>query len=139
MPYNRESYLRNFEKNKEKRNARTRAWFKKNKNYMNEYNAKHPGKVRAANLKRDFGITSEQYDEMLQTQNGLCAICLKPETAIHNFTKQIKNLAVDHDHVTGKVRGLLCQRCNHAIGLVDENPQTLRNATKYLEDSAGAI
>jgi len=54
-----------------------------------------------------YGISIEQYEEMLDKQNGLCAICKTPP--------QTKRLAVDHDHDTGEVRGLLCHRCNRAV------------------------
>lgn len=63
--------------------------------------------IRRARLKRLFGITWEQYDQMLSSQGGVCALCGDPPKG--------KRLAVDHDHKTGKVRGLLCSFCNHRI------------------------
>lgn len=70
-----------------------------------------------------YGITAEQYTSLVEQQNNQCAICGKnPETY----------LAVDHCHRTGKIRGLLCRRCNSAIGLFDENQTTIRNALQYL-------
>ena len=72
-----------------------------------------------------FGITLADYDKMLNNQNGVCAICGKV-----NLTR--RRLAVDHNHKTGKVRGLLCGKCNKAIGLFEDNPEILGKAIKYL-------
>jgi hypothetical protein len=81
-----------------------------------------------ANLKRMYGMTLDEYDQMLAAQSNGCAICGKsPE-------ENGKRLAVDHNHNTGEVRGLLCQGCNTALGLLNDNPATLRLATSYLEE-----
>lgn len=71
-------------------------------------------------------VTDEQYDALLVLQEGLCAICRKapPER---------RRLAVDHDHQTGTVRGLLCSRCNLGLGYFKDDPDHLRAATAYLE------
>lgn len=74
---------------------------------------------------RKFGITEDDYNEMFERQMGLCAICHKPEVDI--------KLAVDHCHETGKVRGLLCKRCNMAIGLLGDDPDTIISAALYLK------
>ena len=68
-------------------------------------------------LKRNYGMSITDYEILWNAQNGVCAICKQPETAIdpHN-PGNVRRLSVDHDHETGKVRGLLCQRCNVAIG-----------------------
>jgi hypothetical protein len=76
----------------------------------------------------DFGL--EQYKNLLQEQNEVCAICLNPNT---NGRKDSNNLYVDHDHNTGKVRGLLCSNCNRMLGMVGDNISTLTNAVKYLK------
>lgn len=65
--------------------------------------------VRKYNLKRNYDLTVEQYDQMYQDQNGVCAIC-------HEKCGSKFRLAVDHDHDTGKVRGLLCLSCNQKLG-----------------------
>lgn len=70
----------------------------------------------------------EDYLAMLERQGGVCAICHQPETE-----KRQRCLNVDHDHVTGKVRGLLCSNCNHALGQFDDNPETIRKAIAYLQ------
>jgi len=92
---------------------------------------------RSHYLRSTFGITVEQYDEMHETQNGLCLVCGEPETAVDNRNQnKIRRLAVDHCHTTGKVRGLLCQRCNMGIGYFRDNPVLLRAAADYAESHA---
>lgn len=78
-------------------------------------------------LKRNYGITSLEYDELLSQQDNSCAIC--QNSAIDNG----KRLAVDHCHVTGKVRGLLCHKCNNAIGLLYDSSKVLFRAFEYLK------
>ena len=80
-------------------------------------------------LRNTYGITADEYDRMLAAQGGVCAIC--GETAI--TTTFHKRLHVDHDHTTGVVRGILCQHCNRALGMMRENPGLLRAAADYLE------
>jgi hypothetical protein len=82
-------------------------------------------------IEKEFGITAEDYKSMLQGQNGVCAICKKPETATRLGT--IIKMPVDHCHKTGKVRGLLCDRCNKGLGQFLDDPDVLRSAAKYLE------
>lgn len=91
--------------------------------------------LRRGRLMREYGITQEQYDEMHERQNGLCAICGKPETA--TLKGRIKRLSVDHNHTTGEVRKLLCGRCNAAVGFVNEDLSILDKMRKYLEENYG--
>lgn len=74
-----------------------------------------------------YGLTEASYAELLVKQNGVCAIC----AAVPGR----RSLAVDHDHRTGKVRGLLCTRCNRSISKFGDDPILLRNAAIYLERS----
>jgi len=93
--------------------------------YDQQYRAKlHP------HLRYYYGITFDEYGVMFTEQGGLCAICRKPETATNQYG--VKRLAVDHDHHTGRVRGLLCSRCNRAIGLLDEDTGRMLQAVTYL-------
>lgn len=73
-----------------------------------------------------YGITEEQYQQLLAKQDGVCAICERPD-------RTYDHLSVDHDHETGAVRGLLCGHCNHAIGKMGDDPELLRKAALYLE------
>jgi len=88
------------------------------------------GKKSSANtkLKRRFGLTLEQYEEMYKGQNNSCAIC-GSETSGNNH-----RLAVDHCHTTNKIRGLLCKMCNVGLGNFVDSPQRLRKAAEYLEN-----
>lgn len=84
-------------------------------------------------LKIKFGITLIEYNNMLSKQKNVCAICLKEEIAMDPRTKKIKNLAVDHCHRTSKIRGLLCQSCNHLLGRAKDEIRILNAAIEYLE------
>lgn len=76
------------------------------------------------------GMTESQYKKIFQQQNGACAICGRIERVFQG--KKRINLAVDHCHKTDTIRGLLCQRCNLAIGLFDDDLDVLASATSYL-------
>jgi hypothetical protein len=89
--------------------------------YNREYGQKFG---RRDTLKNVYGITEAEYDEMLKRQNGVCALCQQD--------KPRKNrLSVDHDHNTGRVRGLLCVPCNRALGFF-ENIEWNQRAIEYL-------
>lgn len=79
---------------------------------------------------RKLGLKPHQFQEMLAQQNGLCAICNNPETA--KLNGRVRELGVDHCHSTGRVRGLLCSRCNQAIGLFSDSTARLASAIDYL-------
>ena len=87
---------------------------------------------RRKNLKHRYGITLEQYYEMLQSQDNRCAICNTTENKVIGERRDW-NWAVDHCHDTGKVRGLLCNTCNRALGLFQDNKEILEKAIAYLE------
>lgn len=81
---------------------------------------------RECYLKHHYGLTPQRYEEMLHAQKGMCAICdTKPG---------MRELGVDHDHATGKVRALLCMSCNTGLGMFRDNPVLLRRAAKYLRE-----
>ena len=82
-------------------------------------------RARAEHLMRKFGLTIEQYDAMLKAQGGGCFICGRPP-------REDISLHVDHDHSTGKVRGILCFRCNNALADFNEDAAVLRKAIGYL-------
>lgn len=87
-----------------------------------------PIRARANDLRRNYGITLEDYDAMYEKQNGQCAIC-----GSNNPGGRWNHFAVDHDHETGEVRELLCNNCNTAIGLLKESPELIRLAAHYLD------
>lgn len=81
---------------------------------------------------KKFGLSLDDYKLMLIKQNYVCAICKKPEKIKNYKTQKINSLAVDHCHDTGKVRGLLCCACNQGIGLLNHDPELIRNARLYI-------
>ena len=81
--------------------------------------------VRNSFLKSTYGIDEKEYQRLLALQNGACAICKER-------CSTWSRLSVDHDHNTGRVRGLLCNQCNRAIGLLRDNPRLLMLAAEYL-------
>lgn len=74
-------------------------------------------------IRRKYGITIEDYDQMLLAQNGLCGACR---------TLSTRKLAIDHDHETGEVRGLLCGNCNTALGMLKDDPIKIRGLLDYM-------
>ena len=110
-----------YQENREKALAQTKAWEKAN-----------PEKRKNSRLKYAYGITIEEYQKLWDLQKGLCAICGEPETNIDHRTKQNRRLAVDHNHETKKVRGLLCTKCNKGIGLLGDDSEILQNAANYM-------
>jgi len=81
--------------------------------------------LQSRRLKRIRGITLDDYDQLLTQQGGGCAACGEPPTTIR--------LHIDHDHVTGQIRGLLCRHCNSALGYGRDDPKILRGLADYLE------
>jgi hypothetical protein len=85
--------------------------------------------VRSSALKGKFGITLDEYNALLVKQKHTCAVCHKPD---QTKTGQSRRLAVDHNHETGKVRGLLCFRCNLELGFFEDKARLTR-LVAYLE------
>jgi hypothetical protein len=83
--------------------------------------------MRAAQMKSAYGILPDEYDALLAGQGGLCAIC-----GADRFDRRRKALGVDHDHLTGAIRGLLCRSCNLALGFLRDDPALARAALAYL-------
>jgi hypothetical protein len=81
------------------------------------------------NLKRRYGISVEDFNWIRAACDGTCAICKQPET-------RNRRLSLDHCHVTGKIRGFLCSRCNLILGNAADDPARLRAAADYLESSS---
>lgn len=124
---------------KECRNRKTREYSRAHGHYK-QRNSRHADyrrnyyarpdvsrRVKNQQLQKTFGITIEQFDQLLAAQNGVCAICRQPERAKYN-----KNLAVDHCHDHGTIRGLLCSHCNRALGLFDDDFGRLLAAAYYI-------
>lgn len=87
----------------------------------------HADYMKSIDLKRKYGITLEQYNQMFAAQNGCCAICGKHQVEF------VKGLAVDHNHASGAIRSLLCVNCNLGIGCFRDNIGLLKAAIAYLD------
>ena len=96
--------------------------------YIRYKNRRTPEQRRLERVKACYGLEPEEYNELVKAANKTCQICGTPE----GDDKPTK-LVVDHCHDTGKVRGLICDRCNRALGLVGDNTKTLSNLITYLE------
>ena len=123
------------------RNKRYNEWASKNKDKVRERNARKAQNRQAyyqsergvessrrAHLKRMYNMTLEEYNVILESQNGVCEICKQPESY-----GRASFLAVDHCHNSETIRGLLCNNCNRAIGLLKDDIEVLENAVKYLK------
>jgi len=112
--------------------ARVRKWQAENREKVLDWRRDYAASGRKGengrryHLKKKYGLTVEQYDEMLLAQGGGCAICGRPP-------RPDIALYVDHDHATGQVRGLSCFRCNNALGDFNDDPALLASAAAYLD------
>lgn len=104
----------------------------KEKKYFLNYQARR----RNYALLRYYGISEMEYAVLFARQRGVCAICGEAETHIDKRSGQVVRLAVDHDHVTGAVRGLLCNKCNIAISYLDEDADRFLRVLQYLKLSS---
>jgi hypothetical protein len=134
-----------YERNKAKRvktpeqiarkKAYQKLWYEQNKGRVEKLRKERYPLVKDKNtsdrLKRKFGITLDEYNVMLARQDGKCAICGTTERE-YDKHGNMRRLAVDHDHKTGKVRQLLCTPCNTSIGLVKESVRTLNAMINYI-------
>jgi hypothetical protein len=100
---------------------------------MRRHRADNPAHYWAGELRRRYGMAPEDYESMSAAQGGVCAICGRAESRVARG--RLLRLAVDHDHRTGRVRGLLCAECNVGIGKLGDSPDRLRAAAAYLERS----
>lgn len=81
---------------------------------------------------RGQGFTAQDYERLFEAQNGVCAICSRPETVVDSRHGKTKDLAIDHDHKTGAIRALLCSNCNRGLGLFNDDPALLAKAQSYV-------
>jgi hypothetical protein len=91
-----------------------------------KYYSAHPERAREKSLKKWYGITLADYNQMFEEQNGFCIICGVHQSEVN------KTFCVDHDHETGEVRGLLCDQCNKGLGHFKDNQSFLQKAIDYL-------
>jgi hypothetical protein len=130
--------------NREKLRERQREYERNNPEIIKRNRDRHKETEKFAatrfrlHIARKFSLTVEQYNEILASQGGVCKICRKQcDRRRNGLTKALAPLCVDHDHKTGAVRGLLCSKCNSALGLVNDDVETLRRAIDYLGGVSG--
>lgn len=118
-------------KDKEKERKHNKEYYQKHKSRLykksREWVKSPKGRLYAKNyrLKMRYGITLEEYDRLFELQHGVCAICGEIQIG--------KRLAVDHDHKTGQIRGLLCYRCNIFAGLIEERGRLYPKIRRYIK------
>jgi hypothetical protein len=109
-------------------------WRKANPEKVREYRrrtwAKHHSKEWARQLRKRYGITAELYAKMFMEQKGLCGLCGRPGLLKANGS--VERLCVDHSHMTGRVRRLLCRACNFLVGRVEAQPALHERAFAYI-------
>lgn len=115
---------KSYEKRKILANEKNREYYK---NRTPETKALRATKQMNSHLRLKYGISVEQYNEMLDSQNGCCLICNKNQNTLN------RRLAVDHCHKTGKVRGLLCAACNTSLGHLEEDIDRMTRLINYVE------
>jgi hypothetical protein len=145
--YNKDYHKKDYEKNKESIDKVNKKYYAEHKEEQTEYKRnwylknQERRKLRASeiyhskgisvkrqnNLMANYNLSLEGYNKLFQVQSGCCAICKRHQSEFK------KALCVDHDHKTGKIRGLLCQKCNQGLGLFNDNVLLLREAILFLE------
>lgn len=121
-----------YRRNKGSKSGR-HSWCKKcSKIWVTKWRQKNPERDAHIIRRMKYGIEPEDFAALLRKQSGVCAICGQPETRI--LREKVCSLGVDHDHKTGKIRGLLCFRCNTVIGRVEENVGLLRQMIVYIKE-----
>jgi hypothetical protein len=123
-----EKPLKEFSQYTEKgiKKHRARCKLCRSEDQKNRYK-QNPDVHRAYLLKQKYGITLDDYDELIEKQGGKCAICGTDKPNGHH-----KRFVVDHNHETGEVRGLLCNNCNSALGYFQDNPDIIAKGFVYL-------
>ncbi|KKM26565.1 hypothetical protein LCGC14_1583510 [marine sediment metagenome] len=137
------------EKGREKRRAlqrspegkeRSRESYRKNREKILSRNRKYRQspeggrRFKSSRMKAKYGISLDEVEALLEKQNGLCAICQQPEQ--ETIRGKYKQLAIDHDHKTGRIRGLLCANCNQGLGRFEDDPARLLAAVQYIQTRA---
>lgn len=123
--------------NRDKIRAQQRAYYIANRSRLLErarvYAERNPERKKQSNRRsvlREHGISSHTYDAMLVAQEGRCAICRRTPKQVYCRGDK---LSVDHCHATGHLRGLLCTKCNAALGALDDNVDSLQAAVGYIQ------
>jgi hypothetical protein len=129
---------KHYQNNKSEHGKYTHEYYEKHKErikrYAREYYQRNRKRQRHVKVAYKFGLSADQYEAMIEKQGNVCAICHEPEHRVDGKSKRLRELAVDHNHQTGKVRGLLCNACNAALGGFGDNVERLFSAAEYLRE-----
>ena len=127
--------LADFRKNRSCKYGRTQKCIACTNKYVNTYQNTDKGKkiLRNAGLKYKYGIDTAEYNKLLESQNGGCAICGDYPPVRHKKNGTVRFLDVDHNHTTNQVRGLLCMYCNRGLGYL-RTAAIMERAVKYLRE-----
>ncbi len=122
-----------------KRPTYTTSWCRlcRNKKQRNYYR-KDPQAGMDRNLYARFKLRRSEYNNLVSEQGNKCAICFKPETYINRKLNSPNPLSIDHDHKTGRIRELLCQKCNAILGMSNDSIEILQEAINYLRRAKAA-
>lgn len=112
--------------NREKANKQKTEWAAKNRHKVREYKSQQYPHINRRRLEKSYGTTPEQVKQWIAEQGHVCKICKKPFSHHPN---------IDHDHKTQNVRGILCHRCNMALGLLRDDPSLMLAAASYIQKS----
>jgi len=138
---NNAKYLTQFSKDRSRKTGHrsvckiccaTRFKLYRNK-HKERLDAYHRAYMQVYKLK-EYDISKTQYETLLLKQDNRCAICNKTETVKQSKNGPVRHLAIDHDHISGKVRGLLCYVCNTTLGRINEDTSILENMIQYLRN-----
>ena len=121
-------FFKSLDNDPDKKEAYRLRRIEANRRHLKKLKATNPQKLKQRNRRsrlRLFGLTPEAFDAMLEKQGGVCAIC----------GKKRGQMSVDHNHETGRVRGILCQPCNSGIGMLGDNIVGLEHALRYMRET----
>lgn len=123
-------------KQKHKDRAESKGYLCKECNALRakKWNKENSHTMRNRYIKKTYGLSFEDYQDMFNRQNGKCYICKREEVIKEAKTGKVRFLAVDHCHRTGKVRALLCTSCNTTLGKFEDNIHLLKEMINYLEE-----
>jgi hypothetical protein len=117
----------------------TKIYYHKHKERLNAYSTlwqkQHKEARKQQHYKKKYGITLEDYNKILDSQSGICAICQQTEVISTGKTKKINPLGIDHCHKTGRIRGLLCSKCNIGLGFLEKLTVPIERYFNYLNQN----
>jgi hypothetical protein len=135
MAFDQKQYQKEYQlRNREQIKAQRKGYYEANKHWLvpasREKRVLHAKRYNENRLNRLYALRPGQYEEMLASQGNACAICKSADPGQYNSTR----FNIDHCHETGAVRGLLCHTCNRGLGLLQDSPEFLESAARYVRN-----